>query len=94
MLLATICVVLLALCWLLTVLPFIRVYSAWVGGHPIYAAEVAIVLLMLLGALGSGFGVSNLFWHEDWWVQACRWCQCGRSGVVLLVVERGCLSRP
>lgn len=71
MLLATICIVLLAVCWLLTVLPFIRVYSAWVGGHPIYAVEIAIVLLMLLGALGSGFGVSNLFWHEDWWVQAC-----------------------
>ena len=71
MLLAIIGVALLAVCWLLTVLPFIRVYSAWVGGHPIYAAEVAIALLMLLGALGSGFGVSNLFWHEDWWVQAC-----------------------
>ena len=52
MLLATICVVLLAVCWLLTVLPFMRVYSAWVGRHPIYAAETAIVLLMLMGALG------------------------------------------
>jgi hypothetical protein len=38
----------------------------WMAHYPILFLEIALVLLILLGGAGSGFGVPNLFWHEEW----------------------------
>ena len=71
MLLAIIGVALLAVCWLLTVyrsFAFIPLGSGATRSTPRRSRSPC---LCCWAALGSGFGVSNLFWHEDWWVQAC-----------------------
>src|SRR5262249_54414240 len=37
--------------------------------NPIFGVIVALLLALVFGIVGSGYGISDLFWHEDNWTQ-------------------------
>ena len=57
------------MCWARIVLRatfrFDILYSPWITSQPIHFALLAAVWLIGLGFVGQGFGLDNLFWHED-----------------------------
>lgn len=59
----------LSLTWLWWARRFTPLYAQWLGSQSLHAVALGLVLLITAGMVGSSFGLSNLFWHEDWLIQ-------------------------
>lgn len=73
---------------------FLTLGSLWLQRRPILAAELGIVLLMLLGLIGKDFGLSNLFWHEFFVPQLVAGCSVAAFALFLWFLSYAGDSEP
>jgi tetratricopeptide (TPR) repeat protein len=59
-----------------------RAYSLWIGRRPVDATALTVLSLLTTDLIGTGFGLSNLFWHEVWLRQLSAGASVGSLAVV------------
>src|SRR5262249_29239230 len=65
-----------------------QTFFRWMGQHPLFAFEVGLLLIILYGAIGSDYGLRELFWHDSAWVQVVAGLDV--SALLLLLVALTC----
>lgn len=58
----------------------------WLFGYPLLFGQIALYLAIAWGVVGGELGLTDLFWHDAWWVQVgVGAAVCWLFGVVLFL---------